>query len=198
MIIYVVPINQTGIPIEVKLNNSSAPYPSCWLISLTRRFTELPKSVIVPPNNVANDNGRRTFDGEIFLLAHQPSTKGNKDATTGVLGTMPDIGAIRNAKKAINLLEVFILSEAINSLTLSNAPLLNKADDIANNPIRVINDGLPKPDNAFWGVSTPVTIKIATHNNPVSSGAIVFLTNNITERSKTITVINASKLSLKK
>ena len=161
-------------------------------MSLTRRFTELPKSVIVPPNNVENDKGKRTFDGEIFLLAHQPSTKGNNDATTGVLGTMPEIGATRKAKKAINLLGVFILSEAINSLTLSKAPLLNKAAEIANNPIKVINDGLPKPDRAFWGVSTPVIIKIATHNNPVSSGAIVFLINNIIDSIRTITVINAS------
>jgi len=114
------------------------------------------------------------------------------------LGTIPEMGAIRKAKKAINLLEVLILSEAINSLTLSSAPLLNKAAETANKPIKVIKDGLPKPDNAFWGVSTPVEIKIATHNKPVSSGAIVFLINNIIEISKTNTVINASELLLKK
>ena len=192
------PINQTGIPIDVKLNKSRAPYPSCSLMSLTNKFTELPNKVIVPPSNVAKDKGKSTLEGEIFLLAHQLSTKGNKDATTGVFGTIPEIGAIRKAKKAINRLEVFILSEEINSLTLSRAPLLNKADETANNPINVIREGLPKPDNAFWGVSTPVEMKIATHNKPVSSGAMVFLINNTIDRNKTNTVINASWLSLKK
>ena len=126
------------------------------------------------------------------------ATNGNNEATTGVFGTIPEIGAIRKVKKAINLLEVLILSEAINSLTLSSAPLLNKADETANKPIKVIKDGLPNPDKAFWGVNTPVAMKIATHNKPVSSGAIVFLMNNMIDNNKTNTVINASWLLLKK
>ena len=56
----------------------------------------------------------------MFLLSHQPSIKGNKDATTGVLGTIPDIGAIKKAIKEINFLGVLILSEEINSLTRSS------------------------------------------------------------------------------
>ena len=117
-------------------------------------------------------------------------------ATTGVLGTIPDIGAIKKAIKEINFLGVLIPSEEINSLTLSNAPLLNNADETANKPIRVIKDGLPNPDKAFSGERTPVTINIPTHNKPVNSGAIVFLINKIIDISKTSTVINAWKLLL--
>ena len=103
----------------------------------------------MPPSKVANDKGKSTFEGEILRLSHQLSTNGRREATTGVLGTIPEIGAIKKAKKAINLREVFILSDAINSLTLSNAPLLKSAEETANNPISVIKDGLPNPDNAF-------------------------------------------------
>ena len=127
---------------------------------------------------------------------HQPSIKGNKDATTGVLGTIPDIGAIKKAIKEINFLGVLILSEEINSLTLSKAPLLNNAEETANKPIRVIKEGLPNPAKAFSGESTPVAINIPTHNKPVNSGAIVFLINKIIDIIKTTTVINASKLLL--
>ena len=109
---------------------------------------------------------------------------------------MPDIGATNKAINEINFLGVLILSEEINSLTLSNAPLLNNADDTANKPIRVIRDGLPNPANAFWGERTPVAINIPTHKRPVNSGAIVFLINIIIDISKTITVTNASKLLL--
>ena len=181
----------TGMPMDVKLKRSRDPYPSCSLISLTKRFTELPKSVIVPPNKVAKDKGKSTLEGDIFLLLHHPSTKGKSDATTGVLGTKPEIGAIKNDKNAINLLVVFMLSEAIISLTLSSAPLLNSADETANKPIRVIKDGLPKPDKAFWGDRTPVEINIPTQSKPVNSGAIEFLINKIIDKNNTNTVINA-------
>ena len=149
---------------------------------------------MVPPKRVAKDKGNSTFEGEIFLRSHQLSINGSKDATTGVLGTIPDIGAITNPNSAISLLGVLILSEAINSLTLSRAPLLNNADETANKPIRVIKAGLPKPDKAFWGVSTPVAMNIPTHNKPVNSGAIVFLINKTIDRINTNTVIEASKL----
>ena len=43
---------------------------------------------------MAKERGNKTFDGDIFLRSHQLSIKGNKDATSGVLGTIPDIGAI--------------------------------------------------------------------------------------------------------
>ena len=109
---------------------------------------------------------------------------------------MPDIGAIKKAIKEINFLGVLILSEEINSLTLSKAPLLNNAEETANKPIRVIRDGLPNPAKAFSGESTPVAINNPTHNNPVNSGAIVFLINKIIDITKTTTVINASKLLL--
>ena len=132
----------------------------------------------------------------MFLLSHQLSIKGNKDATTGVLGTIPDIGAIKKAIKEINFLGVRILSEEINSLTLSKAPLLNNAEETANKPIRVIKEGLPNPAKAFSGERTPVDINIPTHNKPVNSGAIVFLINKIIDIIKTTTVINASKLLL--
>ena len=134
------------------------------------------------------------MSGDIFLRSHQPSIKGNKDATTGVLGTIPDIGAIKKAIKEINFLGVLILSEEINSLTLSKAPLLNNAEETANKPIRVIKEGLPNPAKAFSGERTPVAIN--THNKPVNSGAIVFLINKIIDIIKTTTVINASKLLL--
>ena len=117
-------------------------------------------------------------------------------ATTGVLGTIPDIGAIKKAIKEIKFLGVLILSEEINSLTLSKAPLLNNAEETANKPIRVIKEGLPNPAKAFSGERTPVDINIPTHNKPVNSGAIVFLINKIIDIIKTITVINASKLLL--
>ena len=152
---------------------------------------------MVPPKRVAKDNGNNTFEGEIFLRSHQLSIKGSKEATTGVLGTIPEIGAITKPSKAINLLGVLILSEAINSLTLSRAPLLNSAVETANKPISVIKAGLPKPDKAFWGVSTPVAINIATHNNPVNSGAIVFLINKTIDNINTRNVIEASKLLIK-
>jgi hypothetical protein len=71
---------------------------------------------------------------------------------------------------------------------------LNNADETTNKPIRVIKDGLPNPANAFSGERTPVAINIPTHNKPVNSGAIVFLTNKIIDMIKTKTVINASKL----
>tara|TARA_Y100001978_G_scaffold169995_1_gene159129 strand:+ start:392 stop:832 length:441 start_codon:yes stop_codon:yes gene_type:complete len=146
----------------------------------------------VPPSNTEKDNGKRTFDGEIFLLMHHPSTKGRREATSGVFGTIPEIGATTKAKSVINRFEVLILSEAKSSLTLSRDPLLTNADEIENKPIRVIKEGLPKPDNAFWGVRTPVTIKIATVNNPVSSGTIVFFINKNIDKDKTNTVIKAS------
>ena len=104
---------------------------------------------------------------------HQPSASGKREATNGVLGTIPEIGATTKANRVMNLLEVLILSEANNSLTLSKEPLFTNADEIENNPINVIKEGLPNPDNAFWGDKTPVTIKIATHNKPVNSGTIV-------------------------
>ena len=132
----------------------------------------------------------------MLRLSHQPSIKGNKDATTGVLGTIPDIGAIKKAINEINLLGDLTFSEEINSLTLSKAPLLNNADETANKPIRVIKDGLPNPAKAFSGDRTPVAINIATHNNPVNSGAIVFLINKIIDKINTKTVIKASKLLL--
>ena len=144
-----------------------------------------PNNVKVPPNKVAKERGNKTFDGDIFLLLHQPSTKGNNEATTGVLGTMPDIGPIKKAINEINFLEVLILSEEINSLTLSKAPLLNNAEETANKPIRVIKDGLPNPAKAFSGERTPVAINMPTHNKPVNSGAIVFLINKIIDIIKT-------------
>ena len=138
------------------------------------------------------------MEGEIFRRSHQPSIKGKREATTGVLGTIPDIGAIKKVISRINFLGVLIFSEDISSLTLSKAPLLNNADETANKPIKVIKDGLQNPDKAFSGVRTPVTINIPTHNKPVNSGAIVFLLNKINDRNKTNTVISASKLSLNK
>tara|TARA_Y100001933_G_scaffold264157_1_gene328607 strand:+ start:1659 stop:1835 length:177 start_codon:yes stop_codon:yes gene_type:complete len=57
--------------------------------------------------------------------------------------------------------------------------------------MRVIREGLPNPDNAFCGVNTPVTIKIATHNKPVNSGTIVFLINKNIDKNKTSIVIDA-------
>ena len=62
---------------------------------------------------------------------------------------MPEIGATTKANNVMNLLEVLILSEASNSLTLSKEPLLTNADEIENNPISVIREGLPNPDSAF-------------------------------------------------
>jgi len=154
--------------------------------------------VRVPPNKVAKERGNKTFDGEIFLRSHQLSINGNKDATTGVFGTIPDIGAIKKAINEINFLGVLTFSEEISSLTLSKAPLLNKADETANKPIKVIKEGLPNPDKAFSGERTPVTINIATHNKPVNSGAIVFFINKIIDRSNTKTVTSASKLLITK
>jgi hypothetical protein len=75
-------------------------------MSLTNRFTELPNNVSVPPNRVAKDKGKRTLEGEIFRRSHQPSIKGKREATTGVLGTIPDIGAIKKVISKINLLGV--------------------------------------------------------------------------------------------
>ena len=138
------------------------------------------------------------MEGEIFRRSHQPSINGKSDATTGVLGTIPDIGAIKKVISDINFLGVLIFSEEISSLTLSKAPLLNNADETANKPIKVIKEGLPNPAKAFSGVSTPVTINIPTHNKPVNSGAIVFFINKINDINKTTTVINASELLLKK
>ena len=108
----------------------------------------------------------------------------------------PDIGAIKKAINEINFLGVLILSEEINSLTLSKAPLLNNAEETANKPIRVINEGLPNPAKAFSGDRTPAAINIPTHNKPVNSGAMVFFINKIIDIIKTTTVINASKLLL--
>jgi len=148
--------------------------------------------VIVPPSKTAKDKGRRTLEGAIFLFIHHPSTSGKREATRGVFGTIPEIGATTKANSVINRFEVLILSEAKSSLTLSRDPLLTNADEIENKPINVIKEGLPNPDNAFCGVSTPVTIKIATVNNPVSSGTIVFLINKNIDKDKTNTVIKAS------
>ena len=147
---------------------------------------------MVPPSKTEKDKGKSTFEGEIFRFIHHPSASGKSEATNGVFGTIPEIGATTKANSVINLLEVLILSEANNSLTLSKDPLLTNADEIENNPISVIKEGLPNPDNAFWGDKTPVTIKIATHNKPVNSGTIVFLINKKIDRHKTNTVMKAS------
>ena len=109
-----------------------------------------------------------------------------------MFGTIPEIGAIKKANKVINLFEDLTRCEAINSLTLSKAPLLNNADETANNPIKVINEGLPKPASAFCGDKTPVAIKIDTHSKPFNSGAIEFFINKIIDKKITNTVINAS------
>ena len=116
---------------------------------MTNKFTELPKRVKVPPKTVAKDSGNKTREGDNFRFIHQASITGKSDATTGVLGTTPETGATTNPSKAINLRGVRILSEAINSLKRSRAPLLKSAAETANKPINVIKAGLPKPANAF-------------------------------------------------
>ena len=57
------------------------------------------------------------MEGEIFRRSHQPSIKGKREATTGVLGTIPEIGAIKKVISKINFLGVLIFSEDISSLT---------------------------------------------------------------------------------
>ena len=160
-------------------------------MSLTSRFTELPSRVRVPPSTVENDNGNSTRDGEMPRLWHQPSTTGSSDATTGVLGTIPDTGAITKAISAIRRREDRIRSEAIRSLSRSRAPLLNSAAETGNRPIRVTSAGLPNPARASWGLSTPVAINRLKLSNPVSSGAINPVMNSTTARANTARVINA-------
>ena len=160
-------------------------------MSLTNRFTELPSRVRVPPRTVENDNGSSTRDGEMPRRWHQPSTTGSSDATTGVLGTTPETGAITKAISAIRRREERIRSEAIRALRRSRAPLLNRAAETGNRPRRVISAGLPNPARASWGLSTPVAISRLRLSNPVSSGAITPVMNSTTARPKTARVINA-------
>ena len=147
---------------------------------------------MVPPINTEKERGKSIFEGDILRFRHHPSASGKREATNGVFGTIPEIGATTNANSVINRFGVLILSEANISLTLSKEPLLTNAEEIENNPISVIKEGLPNPDNAFWGDKTPVTIKIATHNKPVNSGTIVFFINKNMDKHKTITVIKDS------
>ena len=160
-------------------------------MSLTSRFTELPSKVRVPPRTVENDNGNSTRDGEMPRLWHQPSTTGSSDATTGVLGTTPETGAITKAISAIRRREERIRSEAIKALRRSRAPLLNSAAETGKRHSRVISAGLPNPAKASWGLSTPVAISRLRLSNPVSSGAIIPVMNSTTARPKTARVINA-------
>ena len=102
---------------------------------------------------------------------HQPSTTGSSEATTGVLGTTPETGAITKAISAIRRREERIRSEAIRALSRSRAPLLNRAAETGNRPKRVISAGLPNPARASWGLSTPVAISRLRLSNPVSSGS---------------------------
>ena len=124
-------------------------------------------------------------------LWHQPSTTGSSDATTGVLGTTPDTGAITKAISAIRRREERIRSEAIRALRRSRAPLLNSAAETGNRPNRVISAGLPNPARASWGLSTPVAISRLRLSNPVSSGAITPVMNSTTASPNTARVINA-------
>ena len=117
-------------------------------MSLTSRFTELPSRVRVPPSTVEKDSGSSTLEGESPRRWHQFSTTGSSDATTGVLGTMPDTGAITKAIRAIRRRGVRMRSEAISARRRSRAPLLNRAAETGNRPSRVIRAGLPKPARA--------------------------------------------------
>ena len=160
-------------------------------MSLTNRLTELPSRVRVPPSTVENDRGSRTLDGETPRRWHQFSTTGNSDATTGVLGTMPDTGAITKAISAISRLGERIRSEAIRARRRSSAPLLKRAAETGNNPIRVIRAGLPNPARASGGDSTPVATRRPRLSRPVSSGARAPVMNRAIARAKTVRVITA-------
>ena len=59
------------------------------------------RSLNIPMGKVAKESGNRTLEGEIFLLMHQASITGSSDATTGVLGTTPEIGATTKPSRAI-------------------------------------------------------------------------------------------------
>ena len=145
----------------------------------------------MPPSTVANERGSKTRDGEKFLLLHQLSITGSRDATTGVLGTTPEIGATRNAINAIKRLGLDIESDAIRALTRSRAPLLNNAADIGKRHKSVIKAGLPKPAKASSGLKTPKVISRPTLNKPVNSGAIEPFTNKKIAKAKTDRVIIA-------
>ena len=160
-------------------------------MSLTSRFTELPSRVRVPPSTVENESGSRTLDGEMPRRWHQFSTTGSNDATTGVLGTMPDTGAITNAISAIKRLGERIRSEAIRARRRSSAPLLNRAAETGNRPIRVIRAGLPNPARASGGDRTPVAISRPRLSSPVSSGARAPVMNRTIARTRTARVITA-------
>ena len=176
----------------VKLNRSSDPYPSCWLTSLARRFTELPSRVRVPPRRVAKERGKSTRDGAMPLLWHQVSSTGRRLATMGVFGTTPEIGATRCVSRPTMRRGVRMRSDAISSRSRSSAPLRKRAAETANNPIRVISAGLPKPLRACSGVSTPPIISRDTLSRPTSSGAIPPVMNSTTASSSTPRVIRAS------
>ena len=122
---------------------------------------------------------------------HQPSTTGSSEATTGVLGTTPDTGAITKAIRATKRREERIRSEAIRARSRSSAPLLNSAAETGNRPSSVISAGLPNPARASWGLSTPVAINRLRLSSPVSSGAINPVMNNTTASPSTASVINA-------
>ena len=157
-------------------------------MSLTSRLTLLPSKVRVPPRTVENDSGSRTLEGEMPRRWHQVSTTGSRDATTGVLGTTPETGAITKAIRAINRRGVRIRSEAIRPRSRSRAPLLNRAADTGKSPSRVIRAGLPKPIKASSGLSTPLAISRPTLSRPVSSGAIAPLMNSTTASTRTARV----------
>ena len=161
-------------------------------MSLTSRFTELPSRVSVPPSTVENDRGKSTLEGEMPRRWHQFSITGSSDATTGVLGTIPETGAITNAIRAISRRGDRMRSEAIKARSRSSAPLLNSAAETGNSPIKVIRAGLPKPASASGGVSTPVAISSPRLRSPVSSGARAPLTNSPTASTSTARVIRAS------
>ena len=160
-------------------------------MSLTSRFTELPNSVSVPPSTVENDKGSSTLDGEIPWRWHQFSTTGSKDATTGVLGTTPETGAITKAISAISRLGDRIRSEAIKPRNRSRAPLLNSAAETGKSPSSVIKAGLPKPARASWGLRTPQASNSPRLSNPVNSGAKAPVMNRITASPRTDKVIKA-------
>ena len=160
-------------------------------MSLTSRFTELPSRVSVPPSTVEKDRGSSTLDGEMPRRWHQFSTTGSSEATTGVLGTMPETGAITKAIRAIRRRGERMRSEAIRARSRSRAPLLNRAADTGNNPSRVISAGLPKPARASGGVSTPLATSSPRLSSPVSSGASAPVMNRTMARARTARVISA-------
>ena len=145
---------------------------------------------MVPPITTANDIGSITFEGEIPRRWHQFSSTGSRVATIGVLGMKPESGDTTATSSRIMRRGVRTDSEPRIARKRSTPPLRNRPAERANNPIKVIRAGLPKPLTACCGSSTPKLTSSATAKRPVSSGANQPLMNRTSETANTSRVIN--------